>query len=53
MTQESKPKRVTGVCKRFNPEKGFGFIAVDDGSDDVNYLYSIYSIYSNIERIYT
>ena len=31
----SDGKRYTGKCKRFNAEKGFGFIAVDDGSGDV------------------
>ena len=29
------PKRATGVCKRFNTEKGFGFITCDDNSGDV------------------
>ena len=27
--------RSTGICKRFNADKGFGFIAVHDGSGDV------------------
>ena len=37
MSQESnnKTKKYSGKCKRFNPEKGFGFISVDDGSGDV------------------
>eukprot|EP01084_Bolivina_argentea_P105359 188652_1 len=28
-------KKSTGVCKRFNSAKGFGFISCDDGSGDV------------------
>eukprot|EP01083_Nonionella_stella_P303641 1051876_1 len=28
-------KKTTGVCKRFNAAKGFGFITCDDGSGDV------------------
>jgi len=32
---QGKQQRSKGVCKRFNNEKGFGFIACDDGSGDV------------------
>merc|ERR1719189_3294457 len=32
---QGKSQRAKGVCKRFNNEKGFGFIACDDGSGDV------------------
>mmetsp|Transcript_51237 Transcript_51237/g.46045 ORF Transcript_51237/g.46045 Transcript_51237/m.46045 type:complete len:108 (-) Transcript_51237:114-437(-) len=38
MSQEessSTKTKYTGKCKRFNPEKGFGFISVDDNSGDV------------------
>merc|ERR1740116_539115 len=35
MAQQSQAARVTGICKRFNSAKGFGFIACDDGSGDV------------------
>eukprot|EP01084_Bolivina_argentea_P275510 469878_1 len=28
-------KKATGICKRFNSAKGFGFITCDDGSGDV------------------
>merc|ERR1719251_621865 len=35
MAQGGKGPKVTGVCKRFNSAKGFGFIACDDGSGDV------------------
>ena len=37
MSQEetNTKKKYTGKCKRFNPEKGFGFISVDDNSGDV------------------
>merc|ERR1719384_833811 len=28
-------QKYTGKCKRFNAEKGFGFISLDDGSGDV------------------
>ena len=37
MSQEetNTKKKYTGKCKRFNPEKGFGFISVDDDSGDV------------------
>lgn len=31
----SQSKKATGTCKWFNSVKGFGFIAVDDGSEDV------------------
>ena len=31
----SQGKKVTGTCKWFNSIKGFGFLAVDDGSEDV------------------
>ncbi|EAQ8664734.1 cold-shock protein [Salmonella enterica] len=27
--------KITGLVKRFNPEKGFGFITPKDGSKDV------------------
>ena len=32
---QSNDKKTTGTCKRFNAEKGFGFITCDDGSGDV------------------
>merc|ERR1719189_2681990 len=32
---QGKSQRAKGVCKRFNNEKGFGFIACDDNSGDV------------------
>ena len=37
MSQEetNTKKKYTGKCKRFNPEKGFGFISVADDSGDV------------------
>ena len=28
-------KKYTGVCKWFNPKKGFGFITRDDNSEDI------------------
>eukprot|EP00484_Ammonia_sp_Unknown_P002637 CAMPEP_0197055366 /NCGR_PEP_ID=MMETSP1384-20130603/63577_1 /TAXON_ID=29189 /ORGANISM="Ammonia sp." /LENGTH=127 /DNA_ID=CAMNT_0042488919 /DNA_START=120 /DNA_END=499 /DNA_ORIENTATION=+ len=31
----AESKKYTGTCKWFNSEKGFGFLAVDNGSDDV------------------
>ena len=31
----NKPQRARGVVKRFNNEKGFGFITCDDDSGDV------------------
>ena len=31
----SQAKKVTGTCKWFNSVKGYGFLAVDDGSEDV------------------
>lgn len=30
-----KPGRVTGTVRWYSPEKGYGFIAPDDGEDDV------------------
>jgi len=31
-------ERVTGVVKWFNPERGYGFVLVDDDPSDVEYF---------------
>merc|ERR1719509_521152 len=33
--QQQDSNKAKGVCKRFNTEKGFGFITCDDGTGDV------------------
>ena len=35
MAQQGGNKKTKGICKRFHAEKGYGFIACDDGSGDV------------------
>eukprot|EP01083_Nonionella_stella_P299587 1018346_1 len=39
MAQQTR-QTLSGTCKRFNVEKGYGFIEMDDGSEDVFVHYS-------------
>ena len=40
MAQQNQRTISKGTCKRYNTEKGFGFITVNDGSGDVFVHYS-------------